>query len=126
MRGRINSVFEGVPALPGGTSVSRGAANYSHFNLFKEVDVGCDEGASTSSLHRQARVDTLPAVRSAADIAMRLSDTADPAYPIYRNMTLHTLILDGDTADLHVWCCGRSATSGAPAYRWNMLDFWGS
>ena len=78
---------------------------------------------------RQARVDALPPVRGFADIASRLSDSYDEAYPIYRNMTLHTVILDGPKATLSFWCCGRRAVANGslsePAYRWNLLTFFG-
>ena len=50
-----------------------------------------------------------------------LSDARDEAFPIYRNMTLHTLVLDGRTGRLDVWCCGRSAAHGPPVYRWELL-----
>lgn len=105
------------------TSVPSAPANYSHFNAFKEIRGVEDDGHRLSSHHRQARVDSLPSVRTADDIVRRLSDTADPIYPIYREMTLATLVLDGAKKLLQVWCCGHSATSEPPLYRWDLGRF---
>jgi hypothetical protein len=99
------------------------AANYSHFNMFKTLEVGTADPPEPSTLHRQARVDALPPVRDAAEIGARLSDTADAEYPIYRDMTLHTLILNGTTGVLHVWCCGKRAAVDEPAHQWSLLRF---
>ena len=121
-------------------------ANYSHFNMFKLLEVGlADEpGPSTLhrlanpnpkpnpnpspdpnlTLHRQARVDALPVPRSLADVATRLSDVSDAAYPIYRNMTLHSLLLDARSGRLRGWCCGSAPASGdPPAYDWHLPSF---
>ena len=63
---------------------------------------------------------------SKSDIRARLSDRADSEYPIFRNMTLHTLVLDGATGRLEGWCCGTAAASGAPpAYTFDLLSFFG-
>lgn len=98
--------------------------NYSHFNQYKELEAGRVDGVDVSSLHRQARVDALPPPRTSADVRARLSDTSDAAYPIFRGMTLTSIVLDGVTGALDVWCCGSSPASGAsPAYRWNVLKF---
>jgi len=99
-------------------------SNYSHFNMFKHLQVGVADGPEPSTLHRQARVDSLPAVTSLAEIASRLSDQSDPLYPIYRPMTLHTLILDANSGWLRGWCCGVAAASGEPpAYDWHLPSF---
>lgn len=103
-----------------GTEVLFEDGNYSHFNMYKELVVSDYHEAST--LHRQARVDSLPAPRSAQDIKAILSDTADREYPVFRNMTLATLVLDGASGRLDVWCCGVAAASGVkPAHSWNIL-----
>ena len=96
------------------------ASNYSHFNRFKEIDGVQEDGNRNSSRHRQAKLDSYAAPATARDVADRLSDTTDPAYPIFRDMTLATLVLDGLSRSLQVWCCGRAATSGAPDYVWNL------
>ena len=100
-----------------------GAANYSHFNMYKHLEVGVADGPENSTLHRQARVDALPPARSLADVKARLSDTADSAYPIFRDMTLTSLVLDGASGRLNVWCCHHSALDGPPAYSWSLKDF---
>ena len=88
------------------------------------LEVGVVDGPESSTLHRQARVDALPAVASLEDIAARLSDHADAEWPIYRNMTLHTFILDAKSGRLRGWCCGTAAASGEPpAYDWHLLSF---
>lgn len=99
------------------------STNYSHFNAFKEIRNVEEDGHRDSSHHRQARVDALPAPRTADDIVHRLSDTTDTAYPIYRAMTLATLVLDGAERLLQVWCCGSSATSGPPIHSWDLGHF---
>ena len=105
-------------------SVREVGGNYSHFNMFKHLEAGEADEPEPSTLHRQARVDALPAVRSLADVASRLSDVADAAYPIYRNMTLHSLLLDARSGRLRGWCCGSAADSGqAPAYDWHLPSF---
>ena len=77
-------------------------------------------------MHRQARFDALPAARTIADVRARLSDTADAAYPVYRPMTLTSIVLDGATGTLDVWCCGSSPASGAPpVYKWDVLSWFG-
>ncbi len=75
------------------------------------------------SAHRQARVDALPALRTAEDIVRTLSDDADGAYPIFRNMTLTTVVLDGASGDFRVWCCGTKAKDAEPLYEWNLHTF---
>lgn len=104
----------------------RKGGNWSHFNLFKLPPFrghADERSSSVSSQHRQARVDALPPVRSATDVAARLSDTADEAFPIYRNMTLHTLILDGLSGTLRMWCCGRRAAFDEPQFTWHLPSF---
>ena len=99
-------------------------ANYSHFNMFKHLEAGLADEPGPSTLHRQARADALPAPRSLADVASRLSDVADAAYPIYRNMTLHSLLLDARSGRLRGWCCGSAPASGdPPAYDWHLPSF---
>ena len=86
--------------------------------------VGIADAPEPSTLHRQARIFALSPARSAADIRAILSDHADPAYPIFRGMTLTTMVLDGLSGKLSVWCCGDSATGGKPPlYEWNVLHF---
>ena len=125
-RGATYSEAPPSEAPPSEAPPSEAGANYSHFNMFKELEVGVADDPGVSTVHRQARVDALSPVRNAADIAARLSDDADPLYPIFRNMTLHTLILDGPTGELTVWCCGRRAATDKPSYRWNLLSFFSS
>ena len=78
----------------------------------------------TPTLTLQARADALPAPRSLAEVAAVLSDVADAAYPIYRNMTLHSLLLDARSGRLRGWCCGSAPASGEPpAYDWHLPSF---
>ena len=98
-------------------------ANYSHFNRFKEMTAVEDDGHRLSSSHRQARVDALPGVRTSGDIRSRLSDTADAAYPLFRNMTISSLVLDGTSGMLDAWCCGHRPLDSPPTYRWSLLSF---
>merc|ERR1712083_1226506 len=75
------------------------AANYSHFNMYKHMEspMGPLDNFRPSTVHRQARVDALPPPKEKDDIIQLLSDTKDRKYPIFRNMTLATLILDANT-----------------------------
>lgn len=107
-----HSVLEITPAM----------GNYSHFNNYKHLltaDGGSVDGGPAKFVHdlRQARVDSLPAPRSAADIAARLGDPG-----VYNAKgTLVTLVLNGTTGHLNIWCCGVSAAAGnEPVYSWNI------
>jgi len=102
--------------------VEEGIGNYSHVNLYKRLEV--QQYMEPSSLHRQARLNALPAPRSRNDVMSHLSDSADRDYPIFRPTTVATLILDGATGGLEVWCCGHPAAGDAPpVYRWNLHSF---
>ena len=105
------------------TAVPSAASNYSHFNRFKEIRGVPEDGSRNSSVHRQEKLDSYLPPQTAADIAERLSDATDKDYPIYRDMTLATFVLDGVSRVLQVWCCGRSATSGPPNFIWNLPSF---
>jgi len=98
------------------TWVTAAMGNYSHFNNFKAYKPGVVDMPEPSSVHRQARVDQLPAPHSREDVIARLSDDSDTAYPIFRDMTIATLILDGSTGRLDVWCCGQRPNSGSPPF----------
>ena len=102
------------------------AGNASHFNMLKHLEAGHADLAEPSTIHRQARVDAMPTPHDVEDIKARLSDTADREYPLFRSMTLSTLILNGSTGDLSVWCCGNASNSTAPLYRWNLWHFFGT
>jgi hypothetical protein len=112
------------PPAPAAKSSSL-PANYSHFNKYKHLHPhGTLDPARPSTAHRQARVDALPAPRTAADVRTRLSDTADREYPVFRRMTLASLVLQVDEKELSVWCCGHAPREGgAAAYRWNLSSF---
>ena len=100
-----------------------GPANQTHVNRYKWMDVAQDGSHAASSLHRQARFDALPAPRGREDVARLLSDEGDDAYPVFREMTLASLVLDS-TGHLDAWCCGHAPASGhAPAYSWDILHF---
>merc|ERR1712232_1478040 len=94
--------------------------------MYKRLGAGLIDSPRASSLHRQARADALPAPANRGDIARLLSDTAGAEYPLYRPYTLATLLLEGQTGQLDVWCCGHSAISGAsPVYSWHLPSFFG-
>ena len=100
-----------------------GPANQTHVNRYKWMDVAQDGSHAASSLHRQARFDALPAPRGREDVARLLSDEGDDEYPVFREMTLASLVLDS-TGRLDAWCCGHAPASGhAPAYSWDILHF---
>mmetsp|Transcript_8929 Transcript_8929/g.23003 ORF Transcript_8929/g.23003 Transcript_8929/m.23003 type:complete len:198 (+) Transcript_8929:646-1239(+) len=104
------------------TEVTEAMFNYSHFNMYKALQPGVVDPLDTSTAHRQARVWALPAPHEKADIMRILSDRHDEAYPVFRDETLATLVLDGATGHLNAWCCGQSPASGAaPVRSWNLL-----
>jgi len=102
------------------TIVTEEMGNYTHFNMYKALGVGQLDERGDSTMHRQARADALPPVRNTEDIKARLSDVEDQAYPIYRNSTLATFVLDGLTGQLDMWCCGDSALGASPRHSWNI------
>eukprot|EP00931_Biecheleriopsis_adriatica_P121333 TRINITY_DN96416_c0_g1_i1.p1 TRINITY_DN96416_c0_g1~~TRINITY_DN96416_c0_g1_i1.p1 ORF type:complete len:406 (+),score=63.90 TRINITY_DN96416_c0_g1_i1:196-1413(+) len=98
--------------------------NYSHFNNYKRLGPGVTDRPQASTTFRQARVDEMAPPHSLEDIATMLSDSANSNYPIFRNTTIATLLLDGASGRLRVWCCGSAAASGAPpTYSWSLLNF---
>ena len=78
-----------------------------------------------SSINRQARLDQLPVPQTASDVAARLGDTTDPHWPIYRDATLLTVVIDGSTGELRAWEDQNPATS-EPTKKWNLGTFFGS
>jgi hypothetical protein len=57
--------------------------NYSHFNMYKNLQVS--QLQDTSTIHRQRRVYAMAAPQGEDDIIDILGDTADAQWPIYRN-----------------------------------------
>lgn len=102
--------------------VTESMGNYSHFNMYKELMPGILDEPELSTVHRQARVYALPALHSVEDIVARLSDTADADYPIFRNITIGTFVLDGNSGLFRTWH-DRAAASGPETYRWNISAF---
>ena len=82
------------------------------------------DAVEPSSAHRQRRLDELPAPHTTADIAARLGDTQDSAYPIYRATTLTTVILDAAAQSLTVWENTNPANT-SPAQKWDLATFFG-
>lgn len=99
--------------------------NYSHFNEYKhlttEAGMPIDDPRKFVHDPRQGVVDSLPPPQSTADIMARLSHPK-----VYgKDGTLITLILNGTTGQLDIWCCGVSATSDPanPVYSFNLHSF---
>jgi len=108
--------------------VTTSMGNYSHFNEYKHLLTAAskpiDDPAMFVSDLRQPVVDSLPAPTSTKDIMARLS------HPKVFNSdgTLVTLILNGTTGQLNIWCCGVSAASNPtkPIYSFNLKTFFSS
>ena len=99
------------------------ATNYTHENMYKsDVFRGRLDSVDASTAHRQRRLDELPAPRTPRDVADRLGDTQDAQYPIYRDTTLASLVLDGGARSLTVWE-GCNPASSKPAHTWNLTTF---
>ena len=129
------------------------SSNYSHMNMFKHLQgthtthtpprprlttspphhhhqpqpppkegIAADLG-EPSTVHRQARIDELPAPTSTDDIAAILGDDDDSAYPIYRDITLTTSTLDATSGVLRVWA-GHNPAETEPDFVWNIREWW--
>lgn len=106
------------------TEVTAAMGNFSHFNEFKTLLPGQLGYPETSTRHRQARSDALPAPRTRADVMAVLSDNADEAFPIFRHVTLATLVVDSAAGILDIFCCGvRAVQGGPPAFAVDLLNF---
>mmetsp|Transcript_7155 Transcript_7155/g.13543 ORF Transcript_7155/g.13543 Transcript_7155/m.13543 type:complete len:377 (-) Transcript_7155:102-1232(-) len=97
--------------------------NLSHFNKYKYIDPLPQMPPRPSTEHRQKRVDSLPPWHTKEDVLRVLGDVQDAAYPIYRNITLMTLLLDGVSGDLNIWADANPYTA-EPVYSWNVFSFW--
>lgn len=106
--------------------VTEEMGNYTHFNLYKRLGNSSIDWPQASTMNRQARADFLAAPRSRDDIAEILSDVDGTDYPIWRDITIATLLTDGATGRLDAYCCGESAATHAPAHSWDVLDFFGA
>jgi hypothetical protein len=96
--------------------------NYTHFNEFKHLQTKKGTRIDDAQLFvkdpRQGRADALPAPRSDADVMARLSDAK-----IFRpTATITTIVVNGSTGVLKVWC-GVPSASHSPAYTWDILNF---
>lgn len=107
-----HNVLEITPAM----------GNYSHFNEYKHLKTA--SGARIDDVSdflpgRQERVDALPAAHSEEDIITTLGDF----HVFSKTATLVTLVVNGTTGSLKVWCCGISAATAKPVYTWNLNTF---
>jgi len=57
--------------------------NYSHFNMYRHLNVS--DYTDESSVHRLERSNEFPRPENLTDVATMLGDTKDPEYPIYRD-----------------------------------------
>lgn len=57
--------------------------HYYHFNMYRHLNVSQEVDEST--VHREARAEAMPAAETMSGALQILGDTADKAYPIYRN-----------------------------------------
>lgn len=84
-------------------------------NMFKHLVQGekADAG-DVSTEHRQQRVWALDVPRSVTDVAKILGDIEGykDGFPIYRKITLTTLILSEKTKELMIWIDANPSTSG--------------
>lgn len=102
--GRIYSV-EVAPRVYSVWEVGR---NYSHFNMYKELNIPMIMDEST--IHRQARCNEFPLPAGEQDIRQILGDTKDPIFPIFRvatksdpEDTVVTVIFDLVKQQANVW-----------------------
>ena len=99
-------------------------ANYTHENMYKASAFrGRLDSSDASTVHRQRRLDALPPPHTFEDVAARLGNTEDVQYPIYRETTLASLVLDGKTSNLHVWENTNPALASQPSRIWDLKRF---
>jgi len=96
--------------------------NYSHFNEYKHLKQSTgkfvDNPGGFVNDPRQRRSDMLPPPRSEQDVMDRLSDAQ-----IFRSTrTLTTLVVNGSTGRLNIWC-GTPSTASAPVYSFSLFHF---
>jgi len=107
--------------------VTASMANYSHFNEFKHLKTADGQQIDVHNRldTRQDRVDELPPPQSVTDIKNILSLHRGETGVIFQpHATIVTLVLNGTTGRLDVWCASPSA-EGTPVYSWNLKSFFG-
>merc|ERR1712137_432582 len=98
-------------------------ANLSHMNMYKYIEgISKSQDQDPSTLHRQAKVDMLPAPKSVVDVVAILGNTDDDEYPIYRNSTMVSVVLDSGSATLYGWS-GVNPSLHAPMWSWDLMTF---
>jgi len=98
-----------VEVAPTSYAVTDVVGNFSHFNMYKVLEV--PQQPDPSTFHRQARADQIPAPQSATDILRILGDNKDTQWPIYRNgappdtgsVTVATALFDLDRHRVSIW-----------------------
>eukprot|EP01087_Luapelamoeba_hula_P007378 TRINITY_DN1810_c0_g1_i2.p1 TRINITY_DN1810_c0_g1~~TRINITY_DN1810_c0_g1_i2.p1 ORF type:complete len:392 (+),score=56.25 TRINITY_DN1810_c0_g1_i2:46-1221(+) len=98
-----------VEVAPNSYSYYSVQGNYSHFNMYKQLEA--PQGTDESTVHRQSRVYALPAPARADDIRNILGDTHDKDYPIYRDgaapdtgvVTVATALFNLNEARVTIW-----------------------
>ena len=114
-----------VEAYENGFDAMHVAMNYSHMNMFKHLPSGEKADAGDASTeHRQKRVFSLPVPRTVNEVAKVLGDTEgqQDGYPIYRTITLATLIVSEKTKELTVWVDANPSTD-VPQLVWNLTSW---
>eukprot|EP00929_Paragymnodinium_shiwhaense_P013292 TRINITY_DN121158_c0_g1_i1.p1 TRINITY_DN121158_c0_g1~~TRINITY_DN121158_c0_g1_i1.p1 ORF type:complete len:447 (+),score=74.68 TRINITY_DN121158_c0_g1_i1:126-1466(+) len=105
--------------------VTASMGNYSHFNEYRHLQTASGGSIDDPTIPdwdvRQAVADSLPSVKSAEDIRDRLSNPQI----FSQGSTITTLILNGSTGELRIWCCGIAAADAPPVHTWNVHSFFG-
>lgn len=97
--------------------------NLSHMNMYKHIEgISKFQDQDPSTLHRQAKVDMLPAPKSVGDVMAILGNTDDDEYPIYRTSTMVSVVLDSGSATLYGWS-GVNPSLHAPMWKWDLMSF---
>ena len=94
-------------------------------NMFKHLVQGEKADAGDASTeHRQQRVWALDVPRSVTDVAKILGDIEGnkDGFPIYRKITLTTLIVSEKTKELMIWIDANPSTGGSPDIVWNLTS----
>lgn len=105
-------------------SIYNVSKNYTHENMYKHKDMLDGVGKfDASSFYRQEALNSFATPSNCKDIEMMLSDTSNTNYPVFRNITLTTMILNLKTLNLNVWCCGKNALQHDPVYQWDLSEW---
>jgi len=109
-------------------------AGFAHMNEYIRLNGTVPQGPDESSIHRMARLRSLPVPKSNKDLIEAISDRTDSHFPIYRTPqtawddcgTLTTALFDIEHGLISIWDSRPSMSSPAAVLRWDDPGSWKS